>query len=169
MQIGKVVFVASLAVAFSASAKTVFLETEAFEDWGGWVNDTQFMDQMGSSYLLAHGMGRPVADAKTHFVLSDADGGTYAVWVRTKNWVAHVYARQGRTPPGSCAGTFEVVVNGKPLPVMLGTQGRGFITRARSFIARMVRCENHRAKRCWRLCQTTLSGVVPMPNPDGGS
>ena len=125
MQIGKVVFVASLAVALSASAKTVFLETEAFEDWGGWVNDTQFMDQMGSPYLLAHGMGRPVADAKTHFVLSDADGGTYAVWARTKNWVAHVYARQGRTPPGSCAGTFEVVVNGKPLPVALGTQGGG--------------------------------------------
>lgn len=31
------------------------------------MNDTQFMDQMGSPYLLAHGLGKPVADAKTSF------------------------------------------------------------------------------------------------------
>ena len=37
-----------------ARAETISVECEAFEDWGGWVNDTQFMDQMGSPYLLAH-------------------------------------------------------------------------------------------------------------------
>ena len=48
----------------------VRIECEAFESHGGWVNDTQFMDQMGSPYLLAHGLGRPVANAKTFFRVS---------------------------------------------------------------------------------------------------
>ncbi len=120
-KIGKSAFLVALSAALCASAKTVFLETESFEDWGGWVNDTQFMDQMGSPYLLAHGLGKPVADAKTHFVLYGRESGVYAVWVRTKNWVAHVYANQGKTPPTASAGTFQVVVNGKAMPMTLGT------------------------------------------------
>ena len=36
----------------------VWLETERFDDHGGWVNDSQFIDQMGSPYLLANGMGK---------------------------------------------------------------------------------------------------------------
>ena len=50
-------------------ADTIFVEAESFKDWGGWVNDTQFMDQMGSPYLLAHDMGarmRPVARDNDH-------------------------------------------------------------------------------------------------------
>jgi len=43
----------------------VFLETESFTDKGGWVIDQQSFVVMGSSYLMAHGMGRPVKDAKT--------------------------------------------------------------------------------------------------------
>lgn len=35
----------------------LFIEAENFEDIGGWVVDQQFMDQMGSPYLLAHGLG----------------------------------------------------------------------------------------------------------------
>ena len=62
-------FVIAAMLGFAASAETVFLETEAFDDWGGWVNDTQFMDQMGSPYLLAHGLGKPVADAKIPILL----------------------------------------------------------------------------------------------------
>ena len=73
------------AVALAAHADTVLIEAESFDDWGGWVNDTQFMDQMGSPYLLAHGMGKPVVDAKTKFVVA---GGRYNVWVRTKNWTS---------------------------------------------------------------------------------
>ena len=61
------------------------IEAESFNDLGGWVNNTQFMDQMGSPYLLAHGIGKPVADAKTTFF---AKGGRYNVWVRTKNWTS---------------------------------------------------------------------------------
>ena len=60
----------SALVAAAASADSIVLETESFDDWGGWVNDTQFMDQMGSPYLLAHGMGKPVAGAQTTFAVT---------------------------------------------------------------------------------------------------
>ena len=43
----------------------VLVEAEQFADLGGWVVDQQFMDQMGSPYLLAHGLGVPVRDATT--------------------------------------------------------------------------------------------------------
>ena len=109
--------------AASVSAETVFLETEAFSDWGGWVNDTQFMDQMGSPYLLAHGLGKPVADAKTTVKITEA--AEYRVWVRTKNWTAGVYAEQGLPVPEEPAGTFELLVNGTPLKTVLGAQGKG--------------------------------------------
>ena len=95
--------------------ETVEVEAEWFEDYGGWVNDTQFMDQMGSPYLLAHGLGKPVADAKTRF---KAKGGKYNVWVRTKNWTAPWH-------PDIGAGTFNLVVNGEKLPNLLGCQGKG--------------------------------------------
>jgi len=97
------------------AAGTVWIEAESFEDWGGWVNDTQFMDQMGSPYLLAHGMGKPVADAKTKFV---ARGGRYNVWVRTKNWTSFWH-------PDIGAGTFNLIINGEKLPNLLGCQGKG--------------------------------------------
>ena len=106
---------AAMSLALCARAETVLVEAESFADWGGWVNDTQFMDQMGSPYLLAHGMGKPVADAKTKF---EAKGGKYGVWVRTKNWTAPWHDGVG-------AGTFNLVVNGKTLPAVLGAQGKG--------------------------------------------
>ena len=104
-----------VAAAFAACAETIFIEAEAFKDYGGWVNDTQFMDQMGSPFLLAHGMGNPVKDATTTF---DAQGGNYNVWVRTRNWTYHWH-------PGVGAGTFNLVVNGVMLPNLLGAQGKG--------------------------------------------
>lgn len=111
------------ALSLVASAETVFLETEAFDDWGGWVNDTQFMDQMGSPYLLAHGLGTPVADAKTTFVVRET--GKYDVWVRTKNWLAWVNAQQGKDIGEQFPGVFKLIVNGVELPTALGVQGRG--------------------------------------------
>ena len=48
-----------------ADSVTILVEAEQFADYGGWLLDQQFMDQMGSPYLLAHGLGRPVADAVT--------------------------------------------------------------------------------------------------------
>ena len=46
-------------------AATVFVECENFKDLGGWAVETQSMRQLGSSYVMAHGYGKRVADAKT--------------------------------------------------------------------------------------------------------
>ena len=75
---------AAVALAAGLDAATL-LETEAFAEKGGWVVDQQFMDQMGSPFLLAHGLGKPVADAVTKVTLAK---GEYRVWVRTRDWVA---------------------------------------------------------------------------------
>jgi len=92
----------------------VLVEAESFDAHGGWMLDTQFINTMGSPYLLAHGMGRPVKDA-TKVVTFPAKG-TYRVWVRTKDWVAHWNA------PGQ-PGKFQVTINGKPLEETFGTKG----------------------------------------------
>ena len=47
-----------LALAVAANGDTVLVEAESFEEHGGWKLDTQFIDTMGSPYLLAHGLGR---------------------------------------------------------------------------------------------------------------
>ena len=38
----------------------ILVEAEDLADYGGWVLDSQFELQMGSPYLLAHGLGLPV-------------------------------------------------------------------------------------------------------------
>ncbi len=97
-----------------ASRNIVLVEAESFESWGGWVNDQQFMDLMGSPFLLAHGMGTPVADAKTSVEFTEP--GLYKVWVRTRDWVAPWKAK-------GAPGRFQLVVNGKPLETTFGTEG----------------------------------------------
>ena len=69
---------------------------------------------MGSPYLLAHGLGRPVADATTTVELPAA--GKYRVFVRTKDWVARWNA------PGQ-PGKFQVLIDGQPLAETFGTKG----------------------------------------------
>jgi len=86
------------------------IEAESFDDKGGWVVDPQFVEQMGSPYLLAHGMGVPVKNAKT--VITLPSPGRYFVWVRTKNWAAGDWEAPGR---------FMVIINGKELETTLGT------------------------------------------------
>jgi hypothetical protein len=90
----------------------VWLEAESFANLGGWLVDQQSMDQMGSSYVHAHGMGVPVPDATTTCTIPEP--GTWTVWVRTRNWTA----AWGRGTPG---GTFQVAINGQALPETLGT------------------------------------------------
>ncbi|MGI9455915.1 MAG: FAD-dependent oxidoreductase, partial [Aeoliella sp.] len=92
----------------------VWLEAEAFSDTGGWVVDQQFMDLMGSPYLLAHGLGEPVPDARAEVEFPRA--GEYRVWVRTRDWVAPWNA------PGT-PGRFQLLVDGKPLETTFGTEG----------------------------------------------
>jgi hypothetical protein len=95
-------------------APVVLVEAEQFASLGGWLVDQQFMDQMGSPYLLAHGLGEPVRDAETTVRFPAA--GKYRVWVRTRDWVAPWKA------PGA-PGRFKVLVNGKPLSATFGTEG----------------------------------------------
>lgn len=65
---------------------SVYVAASTFEEKGGWTADPQFMEQMGSSYLLAHGLGQPVNDARTRFNVPQE--GTYHLYVRTRNWTA---------------------------------------------------------------------------------
>ena len=98
----------------AGESQTVLVEAEQFSHPGGWVLDQQFLDQMGSSYLLAHGLGTPVADATTR--VSFPSPGTYRVWVRTRDWVAPWKA------PGA-PGRFQLLIEGRPLATVFGTQG----------------------------------------------
>lgn len=79
----------------------IWLETELFQNKGGWVSDTQFIDQMGSPFLLAHGLGTPVEDATTlvHF----DELGIYHFWVRTRDWIP--------TGQGPGPGKFNILIN----------------------------------------------------------
>ncbi len=101
-------------VAFSAEQ---LIETESFDDLGGWQLDTQFIQQMGSPYLLAHGLGKPITDATTTIKITAA--GQYVVWVRTFDWVARWQA------PGT-PGRFQLLVNGKTVGDDLGTEGENW-------------------------------------------
>jgi len=98
----------------TAFAVELLVEAESFDAKGGWVLDQQFMDQMGSPYLMAHGMGKPVADASTKVTFPQA--GTYHVYVRTFNWTS-----PWTQSPGP--GKFTLKVGNKKLPVVLGDQG----------------------------------------------
>lgn len=105
---------ALLWVAPVLAADRLLVEAESFQRHGGWSLDTQFIDIMGSPYLLAHGLGKPVTDATT--TVNFPAAGTYRVWVRTKDWVA-VWKAPG-TP-----GRFQLLVNGAPLKEEFGTKG----------------------------------------------
>ena len=102
------------ASAFKASAAPVWVEAETFSESGGWVLDTQFIDIMGSPYLMAHGMGQPVKDATTTVTLPAP--GKYRVWARTKNWV-------GPWQATGAPGRFRIAVDGKPLMPEFGATG----------------------------------------------
>jgi hypothetical protein len=88
----KFLFLLSL-IASSLAAQSILIEAESFQEKGGWLVDPQFVEQMGSPYLLAHGLGEPVENA--HTIVQFKDAGKYHVWVRTKNWVPGNW-----TPPG---------------------------------------------------------------------
>ncbi len=96
------------------ASEVILLECEAFDELGGWVLDQQFMDLMGSPFLLAHGMGVPVADATTRVNVKSP--GTYRVWARTRDWVAP-WGKSG------APGRYSVLVNGVALETEFGTKG----------------------------------------------
>ena len=88
----------------------MLINCESFREFGGWILETQSTRQLGTGYLMAHGIGRPVADAVTEVVIPEA--GRWTVWARTRNWNA-VWT------PGA-AGRFRILVNDTPLAAELG-------------------------------------------------
>jgi hypothetical protein len=108
------VYLVVASVNFAAEEDSLFVEAESFAEHGGWKLDTQFIGEMGSPYLLAHGLGRSVENATTNAMF--AVPGSYHVWVRTKDWVA----RWGAT---GAPGKFKLVVNGTELETEFGTNG----------------------------------------------
>ena len=103
------------AVAF---AQGILVEAESFREKGGWAVDQQFMDKMGSPYLIAHGLGVPVADAVTS--VSIPSKGTWHVYVRTYNWTFPWTSQDG-------PGIFAVKIGGMKLENELGGTGDGWM------------------------------------------
>ena len=87
--------------------QVVWLEANQFNDLGGWSNDSQHVDVMGSPYLLATGVGKPVADAVTTAKIPVS--GTYRLWVRCRDWL-----------PSHSPGQFQVMVKGQASPTTFG-------------------------------------------------
>jgi hypothetical protein len=94
--------------------ESLFIEAENFSNKGGWVVDQQFMEIMGSSYLMAHGLGVPVADAETPAEFPSS--GEYSVFVRTYNWTSPWHEGEG-------PGKFQLLVNGISAGEVLGASG----------------------------------------------
>lgn len=95
----------------ASAGHSIWLEAEQFTSTGGWAQDAQFIDQMGSPYLLATGMGAPVEDAVTTF--DPPVAGRWRVWARTLDWI-----------PDHHPGRFQIVLAGKPLDHTFGTAGK---------------------------------------------
>jgi len=85
----------------------IWIDAEDFTDYGGWLLDTQFVHLMGSGYLIAAGIGKPVADASVSVEVPRA--GAYRLWVRARNWV------KDHAP-----GRFQALVDGKASAATLG-------------------------------------------------
>ncbi|NQU25719.1 MAG: FAD-dependent oxidoreductase, partial [Candidatus Nealsonbacteria bacterium] len=93
----------------------ILVEAASFAELGGWKLDTQHYQQMGGCYLLAHGMGEPVANAATSVMIPRP--GKWNVWVRTRDWCPGDWQAPGR---------FQVLVDGKPLQPEFGVEGEAW-------------------------------------------
>ena len=161
LSIAMVLLCAAFVPAACAKSRTVLIEAEAFDDPGGWVVDTQAIDQMGSPYMLAHGMGVPVADASTTVEFPSA--GKYHVWVRTRNWAEPWSAL-------AAPGRFQLLIDGQPLPVVFGAEGArwhwqagGTVDIRRRKVALALDDLTGFEGRCDAIVFTTDSGLAP-PN-----
>ena len=113
---------------------SIMLLCTRFDSLGDWTVEQQFVLQMGSSYLLAHGIGTPLKeDAKTS--VNIPKDGEYTLWVRTKNWTA--FWSEGKTP-----GIFQVKINGKPDEAEFGI-GKGGNTPKTSWMAEEAPGRSH--------------------------
>lgn len=141
------------------NSANLFIEAESFTKKGGWVVDQQFMDLMGSSYLMAHGMGEPVEDAQTEVTFPEK--GTYYVYVRTYNWTSPW--KDGEGP-----GKFSLYVGNKKLASPLGCEGNAWMWQAAGKVT--IKDVNTELRlhdltgfngRCDAIYFTTEEGAVP--------
>jgi hypothetical protein len=102
---------ASFAINKEFHSTGILVEAERFTHKGGWVLDSQFFQQVGGNYLLAHGLGKPVENARTEVEFPEA--GEYRMWVRSKNWCPGKWDAPGR---------FQVILNGKTVGKTFGEQ-----------------------------------------------
>ena len=103
----------------------VLVEAESFADKGGWGIDTLSNDVLGSSYLIAHGWGTPVADAKT--TVKFPGPGKYQVYVRTHNWV-EPWTKE------HAPGRFQLAIDGNVMATEFGTKSGGWAWQEGDFI-----------------------------------
>ena len=96
---------------------SVMVLATTFADKGDWIVEQQFVLQMGSSYLLAHGIGTPLEKEAVTTVEVPVEG-DYHLLVRTKNWTA--FWSEGKTP-----GIFSVKVDGVADAAEFGTGCEG--------------------------------------------
>lgn len=141
------------------NSANLFIEAESFAKKGGWVVDQQFMDLMGSSYLMAHGMGEPIEDAQTEVIFPEK--GTYYVYVRTYNWTSPW--KDGEGP-----GKFSLYVGNKKLASPLGCEGNTWMWQAAGKVT--IKDVNTELRlhdltgfngRCDAIYFTTEEGAVP--------
>jgi len=116
----------------------ILLEASSFSNLGGWKLDTQHYQQMGGCYLLAHGMGEPVANAATSVTIPRP--GKWNVWVRTRDWcpgdllmptqplmveraLEAAEPRRDGSVSKKSPGRFKLLVDGKPLESEFGVEG----------------------------------------------
>ena len=103
-----------LCVACGNKNTSIYVEAESFDDKGGWSVDQQFTFEMGSPYLIAHGMGEAVADASTE--VNFKQPGSYHIYVRTFNWTSRWSDKRG-------PGLFRIGVGDELLETELGVEG----------------------------------------------
>ena len=138
----------ALFAASAATADKLLIEAEQFDSPGGWVLDQQFMDQMGSPFLLAHGLGEPVRDAET--TVKFPAPGKYRVWVRTRDWVAPWKA------PGA-PGKFQVLLDGKPLAATFGTESADWHWQDGDIVdVRLPKRDSNGERASWRSQNSSL-------------
>ena len=134
----------------------IWIEAEGFADYGGWVVDTQFTHKMGSAYLLAPGVLKPVAPASTKVAIPRT--GTWRVWVRTKDWL-----------PEFSPGKFAVEIAGKRSGTLGASRREGWLwEKAGDFALGAGDCDvrlvdlTGAMTRCDALLFTTDLSYVPL-------
>ncbi len=144
-----------------SSRSDIFIEAESFSNKGGWFIDQQFTFEMGSPYLIAHGMGKAVEDASTQVKFPRT--GEYHIYARTYNWTSPWTNSRG-------AGVFRIGVDDNLLTNELGATGSQWewqyagsvnITRSGEHTLRLHDITGFDG-RCDAIYITSDKGVIPL-------